>query len=262
VTTSAADAELVADRLFGMGASAVSEQSGGAAGTLALVADLPVGAVADLAEAGVPHRVLEVGRGWRDAWREHARAWPAGRFVVRPPWVPPLTAPGAIEVLVDPGDAFGSGSHPTTRLCLSLVGDLVRGGERVLDAGCGSGVLGVGALLAGAARLRAVDVDPAAVRACAEVAAMNGVADRCEVDGTAVADVPGGFDLVLANLLVPVVEDLGADLVARVAPAGALVVGGLLEDHVPRALAALDGLAPAGERHDAGWVAVVLRRSR
>jgi ribosomal protein L11 methyltransferase len=88
------------------------------------------------------------------------------------------------------------------------------------------------------------------------------VADRCEVDGTAVADVPGGFDLVLANLLVPVVEDLGADLVARVAPAGALVVGGLLEDHVPRALAALDGLAPAGERHDAGWVAVVLRRSR
>lgn len=258
--TDEADAELVADHLFVLGASAVSDTLDGAA----LVADLPAAAVAGINRA---HRVLDVPDDHASGWQEHAVPVRAGeRIVVRPAWVDPGDEPaGAVDpvdvvVVVDAGAAFGSGSHPTTRLCLAEVEDLVRPGDRVLDVGSGSGVLGVAALLLGAASVVAVDVDPAAVTATRSTAGLNGVAGALVASATPLAEVPGTFDVVVANLLIPIIEDLGPDLASRTAGRGTLVVSGLLVGQVDRTVAAI-GLPVQRVRTDGDWCAVVFRRS-
>src|SRR5688572_30044264 len=124
------EAELEADLLFSLGASAVSEQAL-PGGLVRLVADLDHGALEQLVASGRAAQVLEPQAAWDDGWRTHARAWRCGEhLVLRPVWVDPVPlAPGDVEVLVEPGGAFGSGSHPTTRLCLTAVERLVpRGG--------------------------------------------------------------------------------------------------------------------------------------
>lgn len=313
------DAELLADRLWALGASAVAEQAVGAGGTTAAAVTardptLPCGPagpewvtlVADLTPAGLDRlrpmassalaftlRTVEVDPAWATAWREHAGVWRAGPFVVRPPWVEVPAAPAGgtvvaasgegtasgevaasgegtasgevaagpdgIELVVDPGDAFGSGSHPTTRLCLEAMAALVRGGDQVLDVGCGSGILAVAALRLGAAGAVGIDIDPAAVEASTAVAGANGVADRLRVSVRPLVEVDGRFDLVLANLLIPVIEELGTDLAARVAPGGALVASGLLPAQRDRAIAALVPLVVRRELVDGDWLALVLR---
>lgn len=257
-------AELVADRCFALGASAVAEHPARGA-AVALVADLPAAAVAEL---GLAARVLEPEQAWTTGWREHARARRVGdRLLVRPPWCDAgdLGGPDVVEIVVDPGDAFGSGSHETTRSCLVELERLGASGRltsstRVLDVGCGSGVLGVAALLLGAGAVVAVDVDPAAVTATAAVARANGVADRLRVQGTPLADVPGRFEVVLANLLIPVIEELGPSLVDHLAAGGHLVVGGLLAEHRTRAEAALEGLEVVAVGGEGQWLTLVLRR--
>ncbi len=260
-------ADVVADELFGLGASAVSELDDGTG--VALVADLPARAAGLLDR---PHRVLEPEPDWSDGWQAHAGTVRVGRLAVRPSWVAPdgvsrgvepgVVADGAgrgagdVEVVLDAAEAFGSGSHPTTRLCLAQVERLVRPGDRVLDVGCGTGVLGVAALLLGAGRLTAVDIDPAAVRATAGTARLNRVADRTQASTTPLEQVRDRFDLVLANLLIPAIELLGADLARVVAPGGHLVVSGVLAGQVDRVGAAL-GAAPASVTGEDGWAALV-----
>jgi ribosomal protein L11 methyltransferase len=181
--------------------------------------------------------------------------------VVRPAWVDPVPlGPDDVEVLVDPGGAFGSGSHPTTRLCLAAVERLVAGGEAVLDVGCGSGVLGVAAALLGAGAVGAIDVDPEAVRATVEVAGLNDVADSVVASTTALAEVSGRFDLVVANLLIPIIEELGPDLVVRCAPGATLVLSGLLPEHRARAVVAVAPLRVVAEHELEGWTAIELVR--
>jgi len=319
VSCAPVDAELLADRLWALGASAVAEQAVGAGGTTAAAVTardptLPCGPagpewvtlVADLTPAGLDRlrpmassalaftlRTVEVDPAWATAWREHAGVWRAGPFVVRPPWVEVPAAPAGgtvvaasgegtasgevaasgegtasgevaagpdgIELVVDPGDAFGSGSHPTTRLCLEAMAALVRGGDQVLDVGCGSGILAVAALRLGAAGAVGIDIDPAAVEASTAVAGANGVADRLRVSVRPLVEVDGRFDLVLANLLIPVIEELGTDLAARVAPGGALVASGLLPAQRDRAIAALVPLVVRRELVDGDWLVLVLR---
>jgi ribosomal protein L11 methyltransferase len=262
--------ELLADRLFSLGASAVSELPDPDGVGLRLVADLPVASLAALDSIGQPYEVLESDPSWAGGWRDHATAPAVGeRLVVRPEWVEPDPAHGdRIEVVVDAAEAFGSGSHPTTRLCLEAVESLAAAAPlgRVLDVGCGTGVLGVAALLLGADPLVAVDVDPAAVAATVRTAELNGVADRVvEASGRTVGEVAadhGPFDLVLANLLVPIIEDLGAALAAAVAPGGRLVLSGLLADaasgQVDRAVRALGpGIAVESVAEHEGWASIV-----
>src|SRR5918996_757921 len=137
-----------------------------------------------------------------DAWRAHARAVTVGeRLLVRPPWVPAPPGAGRAEVVVDPGRAFGSGTHASTRLALAALDRLVRGGERVLDAGCGSGMLGIAALALGAGHAVGVDRDPAALEASRANAAPNAVEDRLvgtppPLDDVVASEEP--FDLVVA----------------------------------------------------------------
>ncbi len=260
-------AELVADELFTLGASAVGEQPV-PGGTVELVADLPAAALADLRH---PYRIVDVAPDVADGWQEHATAVVAGRFVLRPVWCDSVAVPGSpdgppVEVLLDPGASFGSGSHPSTRMCVALLDHpVVRavlaaagGGDDgdVLDVGSGSGVLAVAAALVGAVSVTAIDVDPAARAATARAAGLNDVADRVHVvpDGLSylAAAVHDGsrppFGLLLANVLIPVVEQHAADLVAVAAPGAVVVVSGLLGSQVDRAVDAL--AAAAADRGD------------
>jgi ribosomal protein L11 methyltransferase len=148
------------------------------------------------------------------------------RLWIVPTWHEPPD-PSAINLAIDPGRAFGSGSHPTTRLCLEWLAGTLRGGESVLDYGCGSGVLAIGAARLGAARVIGIDIDPEAVATAAANAQANGIdgATFCLPDeGSNVM-----FDVVVANILARPLMALAPLLAARVKPGGMLALAGLLD---------------------------------
>ncbi len=281
VRVGAGDVDLASGLLWGAGVTAVGEEEQ-PDGTVVLRVDVPEGGVEALQAALGDRWTIEVvtvedGLG---GWRQHARVVRAGRLVIHPPWVPlgPVD-PGEVVVEVDPGPTFGHGAHPTTRLCLAALdrllgpdvlairsparaGDLIASslgeGPRVLDVGCGSGVLAVAAVLLGAGRAVGVDIDPAAVEVTRATAERNGVGDRVEAH-LAPAPADATFDVVVANIGAAALRELAPTLVAAVAPGGTLVLSGLL-DPPPADLAAR--YAPPGvvadERAD-GWTALTLR---
>ena len=259
------DAELAADALWRAGAVAIEERA----------APTGVVLVAGVAPGDDIERLLgAVGGSWPaeavavdldgalDAWRSFARPVLVGdRLLVRPPWLPVRPHNAEVDVVIDPGRAFGSGAHASTRLALAALERLVRGGERVLDAGCGSGVLGIAALALGAADAVGVDHDPAAVVASRVNAARNAVGDRFAVSGGPLDDVVAAqapFDLVMANLLLPDVLALAPALRAALAAAGSLVVSGILVDQRTPVIGAAAplGLVPVGEEIADGWLVV------
>jgi ribosomal protein L11 methyltransferase len=265
VAVPAPEAELAADALWQAGAAAIEERPGELVAAAAAGAD-PAPLLAAVAgrwpaavEAVDPDAAL-------DAWREHARPVVVGRrLVVHPPWAPPEAgvAAGRRPVVIDPGRAFGHGAHPSTRLVLAAVDDLVRGGERVLDLGCGSGVLAVAALVLGAATAVGVDVDPAALAATVDNGRRNRVADRLTVieGATGTAASAAGYDLVVANLLLPDLVELAPTVGRSLAAGGTAVVSGVLDAQRDRLVAAYRavGLAPLGSAGEDGWLALTLR---
>jgi ribosomal protein L11 methyltransferase len=197
-----------------------------------------------------------------DAWREWARPAQAGRLLIRPPWVAASTVgprPELVEVVIDPGHAFGHGGHPSTRLVLEALSARLRPGQSVLDVGCGSGVLSVAAAALGAGSVTAIDIDPVAVSVTSANAQLNGVADRITASDRSVAAVPGRFDVVLANIGVVVLRELAPFLVERVKPGGWLALSGLLEHQWEEVAAEVKGRIEGVLRED-GWTAVVIER--
>lgn len=192
-------------------------------------------------------------RAWERAWMDDYRpmSFGGGLWVVPTDMTPP--EPAAVNLRLDPGLAFGTGTHPTTALCLEgLAADPPRG-ERVIDYGCGSGVLAIAALLLGAERAIAVDNDPQALRATRENAERNGVADRLEVAAAGGALAPA--DRLLANILAGVLIELAPQLTAAVRPGGRLALSGVLAEQADRVRAAYAGhcrmAAPVARD---GWV--------
>jgi ribosomal protein L11 methyltransferase len=203
---------------------------------------------------------------WRDAWKRFFRAQRVGRFLVRPSWDQVEPAAGERVIDLDPGRAFGTGAHGSTRLCLVALERIEAAGaapRRILDAGCGSGILSIAALRPWPqAKVVALDMDPEAVATARENAERNGLLGRITfVEGDAAA-APSIADLVLANIQREVLEAIAEELSAAVAPDGWLVLSGLLTEQAgPVADAYVQsGLTIVDTLDDGEWRAVMLRR--
>jgi len=204
---------------------------------------------------------------WANAWKEHFQVHRIGeRVVIRPTWRPYEAQGDEVVVDLDPGMAFGTGLHPSTRLSMLGVEQVVQEGDRVLDVGTGSGILAIAALKLGAAIADTVDVETVAVRATQENAELNGVADRLKVElGSVGAGEPFDgevYDVVLANIIARILIDLSAALVAHTKPGGHLVLAGIIqqrEDDVTAAFAE-QGARVIERRQFDDWVSLVLTR--
>jgi ribosomal protein L11 methyltransferase len=265
-------AEIAAAEAFAAGALGLEECEGEEPGTVMLriyapapLADAVWAAVVATCGVGVvSDPVACPPQDWAGAWRAGlAPIVVSDELVVRPSFAAHALAPGQFEVVIDPGQAFGTGSHESTRLALELLAALprsLRAGMRVLDVGTGSGVLALAALRLGAAAALGVDVDPVAVAVARENARANGLAARAEfVVGSLEALGPRPFDLVLANLLKRELLPLLPSLVKHVRPGARVLVSGILVaegDFVREQLRAAGlGAVAARERIDASGTA-------
>lgn len=198
-------------------------------------------------------------RPWERAWMDDFRPLRFGRRL----WVVPFhTAPpepAAVNLRLDPGLAFGTGTHPTTALCLEWLDTHLEPGLSVLDFGCGSGILAVAALLLGAPGAQAVDIDPQALQASAANAEANGVADRLRL-GT--PESAAAAPVVLANIVAGTLVTLAPVLAGLMHPGGRLVLSGLLAGQQARVQAAYPSLAFEAPRERDGWLLLVARKPR
>ena len=198
---------------------------------------------------------------WNDAWKEHYVEQRIGRVVIVPSWVPHEPGPGEATIVLDPGMAFGTGLHPTTRGCLELLQEVSPMPERVLDVGCGSGVLSLAALRLGARHATALDTDLLAVTATRANAERNGLADSVEArEGTLLLEAEERYALVLANLVAAVLVELAPRLAAHLAPGGRLVAGGVIDGRAGEVIEAMAtaGLAVVERRDESEWVTLAL----
>ena len=206
----------------------------------------------------------EIPDDWHERWKAFHRpvqvSGPGGSLLVRPPWEEPAGGPEVIDLVIDPGQAFGTGAHHTTRLCLELLLELEPGGACV-DVGCGSGVLGIAAARLGWDPVLGVDHETESVEATRENAEVNG-ADVRALDFDLLHDgrAPGA-PTVLANLLRPLLLRVARDGFEGETPQ-ALIVSGLLAheaDEIAEAFAEYHGLREVDRRHGGEWAALLLR---
>jgi ribosomal protein L11 methyltransferase len=221
----------------------------GAAGELPDVGELRAAAGGALVEVSTS----ELPDGWEERWRAWHRPLDVGPLRVRPPWEPERA--GALDVVIDPGQAFGTGAHPSTRLTLQLLVGLPREGA-LADWGCGSGILSVAAARLGFDPVLACDLEPTAVEATLAAAAANGVevtASRCDLRAA-----PGPWaPTVLANLVRPLLLEIAARLER---PPERLIASGLETGEVEEVAAAFGGLSLTARRDGDGWSAILMSR--
>jgi ribosomal protein L11 methyltransferase len=236
------------------GAPASVEQTERALWHLQAFALRPVGAL----------RVRAVRDDWTDAWRQHYAPQRIGRVLIVPSWVAESPRTGEVAIRMDPGMAFGTGLHPTTRGCLMLLQDVEPMPTRVLDVGCGSGILALAALSLGTDAALAIDTDPLAVDATRANAALNGMAGRIETrHGTLAAIAEQPFRLVLANLVATLLVEMAPRLAAHTAAGGTLVAGGIIAARGEEVRSALEAAGFAVRRtiDDGEWLSLRLERA-
>jgi ribosomal protein L11 methyltransferase len=207
---------------------------------------------------------------WMAAWKVHYHPIPVGkRLLVLPAWLE-SEYPERIAVRIDPSMAFGTGTHPTTQLCLELLESCTSVGMPVIDVGCGSGILSIAAVRLGASHALAVDIDTQAVRSTRENAEANGVLAQVESGEGSVTEILAGrfsicqAPLVLANILAPVIiRLLDGGLVDLVLSGGQLVLSGILDHQANEVVqkAVSCGLTEIDRRQIGDWVALALRKN-
>ena len=274
--------EAVTNRLWELGAVGVVEEA--AAGVATLRGFFPPGIDAGARAAAVREYLGELvalavpgaqarveiaplpDEPWADAWRAHFQPVAVGRrLLVCPPWELPSHSGERTVIIIEPGRAFGTGGHGSTRSCLGLLERALASGRvpRAVDVGCGSGILAIAAAALGVPRVDAIDPDPDAVAATEGNARRNAVADRIRTAVAAVESWNGSAaPLVLANLLAAAHATLAPALVGLVTPGGSLIAGGLLAHEVPvvAGVFAAEGCWLAEVAEDDGWAALLVRR--
>ena len=210
---------------------------------------------------------------WRDTWKRYFSTRRIGRIAIVPSWEAAAhkPVPGELTLAMDPGRAFGTGGHATTRLCLRFADELQADpsfaaltGQTILDIGCGCGVLSIGALLLWpTARALGVDIDPEAIEVTLENAALNGVGDRLTAELTLVDEIPSQFPLILANITGPTLLELANAMAARSAPGATLVLSGLLQTESADIKACFAALGFTCIRHETEeeWAGLLLRKT-
>jgi len=202
---------------------------------------------------------------WANAWKKHyckrSGVLRIGqRIVIKPPWQEYKPRPDEVVIELDPGMAFGTGLHPTTRMCLQALEEHLEPGAKVLDLGTGSGILAIAAARLGAGSVLALDNDPVAVRAARANVQSNGVRNTVTVEPGSLDKTTEEFELVLVNILARVIIELaGQGLVDRVRPTGLMIAAGIIEEQEAEVTAALRerGLEIVERRQEKDWVALV-----
>lgn len=211
-----------------------------------------------------PIYVLVDDENWADAWKKHYHPTRVGnRMMIRPVWEEADDLrPDDLEIVLDPGMAFGTGTHPTTQLCLASLEALMTPGLSVLDLGCGSGILAIGAVLLGATHVLAVDIDPIAVESTIENAERNKVLEKITAQQGGLETVITSarrFDLLVANILArTIIEMCDQHLGEVVRPGGKAIFSGIMVAQVPDVEEALKrtGLVVTHVRQEELWVAM------
>lgn len=200
---------------------------------------------------------------WSTAWKKYYHPTKVGeQLVVVPCWEQYRAAPGEVVVTLDPGMAFGTGTHETTRLCMRLLEGCVTRETALLDIGTGSGILAITALLLGAKSAVGVDIDELATKVAGENAGLNGVADRLTLlCGDLTEQVTGSFDVVCANIVADVIIRLSGDVTRFMKPGGILLCSGIIDERCGEVEAALTeaGLTIEEVLTENGWAAIRLR---
>lgn len=216
--------------------------------------------------AGVPYTLDTAGvqqEDWQNAWKKYYHAMDIGsRLAIVPGWESYDT--DRIRITMDPGLAFGTGTHETTALCLELLDSLVQGGERVLDVGTGSGILAIAALKLGAREADGVDIDPMCVRTAGENAERNGVDGRFRVLVGDLSDkAEGVYDIITANIVAAAILSLAPAVPALMAPGAKFICSGIIDERKGEVLAGLQasGLCPVEIKEKRGWVCILCEKA-
>ena len=227
--------------------------------TLALIA-------ARMEAAGIPYTSETEGveqEDWQNGWRKYYHPMDVGqRLAVVPSWQDYET--NRVKLILDPGLAFGTGGHETTNLCLEVLDERVRGGERVLDIGTGSGILAIAALKLGAAVAEGVDIDPVAVRTAGENAALNGVADKLTVLVGDLSDKASGrYNIITANIVANAIMALAPAVPGLMADDAVFIASGIIDSRKDEVIAALEaaGLAVLEVKEKRGWECIVCKKA-
>ena len=216
--------------------------------------------------AGIPYTSETEGveqEDWQNGWRKYYHPMDVGqRLAILPSWQDYDT--DRVKLILDPGLAFGTGGHETTNLCLEVLDERVKGGERVLDIGTGSGILAIAALKLGAAVAEGVDIDPVAVRTAGENAALNGVADKLTVLVGDLSDKASGkYDIITANIVANAIMSLAPAVPGLMADGAVFIVSGIIDSRKDEVIAALEaaGLAVLEVKEKRGWECIVCKKA-
>lgn len=261
------EVEWVSDLLWGHGVVAIEELDDGS-GTIRLrtslgeVREEVIAALKDL-PSGIRWTFETIDDRVIDTWREHVMAFDVGeRFTVVPAWLPVEDRSDSkrLRLRIEPGSTFGMGDHPTTRGCLLLLEKRSCSGLTVLDVGCGSGILGIAALLLGAKVAHGVDISPASLEVSTRNARANGVEDSWSVSIEPLSVIDGPYDLVLANILAPVLIDLSDELDRLSNGRGEVIISGVLEERHDHVLAEYPRFHVVDKVVVDGWATLRLAR--
>ena len=218
-----------------------------------------------LSAAGIGYHIDTAGvqeQDWLNNWRKYFQPMPVGeKLLINPSWYTDTDPEGRAVLNIDPGLAFGTGKHETTRLCMEALERRIKGGESVLDVGCGSGILGIAAVLLGADSALGVDIDEMAVSTANENAAVNHVDGRfTAVAGDLVDKIQGKYDLVVANIVADAIIALSASVKAFLKPESVYIVSGIIDTRADDVRAAVrDSYDIVEENTLGGWYCFVLK---